>query len=112
MQQARVNAISGQNDPGSDVKPSQEPTSDYGSATSIGTARMVGTAAWLCDAVIPEVPVRQQVLSLPHRVRTLCAYDASACRLVRNVLVRAVSGSYERMARIARAQSQSGRLPA
>ena len=70
-----------------------------GFCPSCGTARMVDTAAWLVDAVIPEVPVRQWVLSLPYRVRTLCAYDASACRLVRNVLVRAVSGFYERTAR-------------
>ena len=69
-----------------------------GFCPSCGTARMVDTAAWLVDAVIPEVPVRQWVLSLPFRVRTLCAYDAAACRLVRNVLVRAVSGFYERMA--------------
>jgi hypothetical protein len=54
---------------------------------------MVDTAAWLCDAVIPEVPVRQWVLSLPYRVRTLCAHDADACALVRGVLVRAVSGA-------------------
>jgi hypothetical protein len=46
----------------------------------------------LCDAVIPEVPVRQGGLSLPYRVRTLCAHDASACRRVRNMLVRALSG--------------------
>ena len=69
-----------------------------GFCPSCGTARMVDTAAWLVDAVIPAVPVRQWVLSLPYRVRTLCAYDASACRLVRNVLVRAVSGFYERTA--------------
>jgi hypothetical protein len=54
---------------------------------------MVDTAAWLCDAVLPEVPVRQWVLSLPYRVRALCAYDATAC-----ALVRAVSGFYERAA--------------
>jgi hypothetical protein len=35
----------------------------------------------------------------PYRVRVLCAYDAAACRRVRNVLVRAVSGFYERTAR-------------
>ncbi|MFN9758314.1 MAG: ABC transporter permease, partial [Planctomycetota bacterium] len=46
--------------------------------------RMVDTAAWLCDAVLPEVPVRQWVLSLPYRVRALCAYDAAACALVRS----------------------------
>ena len=62
-----------------------------GFCPSCGAARMVDTAAWLCDAVIPEVPVRQWVLSLPYRVRTLCAYDADACALVRGVLVRAVS---------------------
>ncbi|MDP3208506.1 MAG: hypothetical protein Q8M65_05100, partial [Rhodoglobus sp.] len=49
--------------------------------------------------VIPEVPVRQWVLSLPYRVRTLCAYDSDACALVRGVLVRAVSGFYERTAK-------------
>jgi hypothetical protein len=48
--------------------------------------------------VLPEVPVRQWVLSLPYRVRALCAYDAAACALVRSVLVRAVSGFYERAA--------------
>jgi hypothetical protein len=44
-----------------------------GFCPSCGTARMVDTAAWLVDAVIPELPVRQWVLSLPYRVRTLCA---------------------------------------
>jgi len=44
-----------------------------GFCPSCGAARMVDTAAWLCDAVIPEVPVRQWVLSLPYRVRALCA---------------------------------------
>ncbi len=35
---------------------------------------MVDTAAWLVDRVIPQVPVRQWVLSLPYRVRHVCAY--------------------------------------
>jgi len=69
-----------------------------GMCPSCGAARMVDTAAWLCDAVLPEVAVRQWVLSLPYRVRALCAYDAAACALVRSVLVRAVSGFYERTA--------------
>ncbi|MCY2955412.1 MAG: hypothetical protein NT107_00055, partial [Planctomycetota bacterium] len=46
---------------------------------SCGTRRMVDTAAWLVDRVIPQVPVRQWVLSLPYRVRHVCAYDAGAC---------------------------------
>lgn len=33
-----------------------------GFCPSCGAARMVDTAAWLVDAVIPEVPVRQWVL--------------------------------------------------
>ncbi len=60
---------------------------------------MVDTAAWLVDRVIPEVPVRQWVLSLPYRVRHVCAYDADVCAAVRGILVRAVSGYYERRAR-------------
>lgn len=40
----------------------------------------VGTAACLCDAVIPEVPVRHWVLSLLYRVRTPCAYDTEVAR--------------------------------
>ncbi|MBX3465257.1 MAG: transposase, partial [Planctomycetes bacterium] len=60
---------------------------------------MVDTAAWLVDRVIPEVPVRQWVLSLPCRVRVLCAYDPVVCGGVRRILLRAVSGFYEGRAR-------------
>ena len=70
-----------------------------GFCPSCGTRRMVDTAAWLVDRVLPEVPVRQWVLSLPYRVRLLCAYDPDACAAVRKALVRAVSGYYERAAR-------------
>ena len=71
-----------------------------GFCPSCGARRMADTAAWLVDRVIPEqAPVRQWVLSLPYRLRVLCAYDADACALVRRVLVRAVSGFYEGRAR-------------
>ena len=57
------------------------------------------TAAFLVDEVIPkETPVRQWVLSLPYRVRLLCAHDPDALAAVRRILVRAVSGYYERAA--------------
>jgi hypothetical protein len=59
----------------------------------------VDTAAWLVDRVLPVVPVRQWVLSLPYRVRLLCAYEPDVCASVRGILVRAVSGYYERRAR-------------
>jgi hypothetical protein len=61
---------------------------------------MVDTAALLVDQVIPDVaPVRQWVLSLPYRVRLLCAHDPAALSAVRRILVRAVSGYYERTAK-------------
>ena len=67
-----------------------------GFCPSCGARRMADTAAWLVDRVIPlQAPVRQWVLSLPYRLRLLCAYGPDACALVRRVLVRAVSGFYE-----------------
>jgi hypothetical protein len=71
-----------------------------GFCPSCGARRMADTAAWLVDRVIPdEAPVRQWVLSLPYRLRLLCAYDPDACAMVRRVLMRAVSGFYEGRAR-------------
>jgi len=70
-----------------------------GFCPACGAARMVDTAAWLVDRVIPEVPVRQWVLSLPYRLRVQCAYDPDVCARVRRVLVAAVSRWYERRAR-------------
>ena len=60
---------------------------------------MADTAAWLVDRVLPRVKVRQWVLSLPYRVRLLCAYDPATCTLVRQVFVRAVLGLLRRRAR-------------
>ena len=60
---------------------------------------MVDTAAFLVDKVIPdEAPVRQWVLSLPYRVRFVCAHDPAALAAVRRILVRAIAGYYERTA--------------
>ena len=54
---------------------------------------MAATAAHLVDRVIPEIaPIRQWVLSLPHRIRYLCAYDPETTTAVRRLLVRAVTG--------------------
>ncbi len=47
-----------------------------GLCTSCDARRMADTAAWLIDEVIPEVPVRQWVLSVPYRVRFALARDA------------------------------------
>jgi hypothetical protein len=60
---------------------------------------MADTAAWLTDRVIPDVPVRQWVLSLPHRVRYACAFDHRTAQGVRRILVRALASFYCRDAK-------------
>jgi hypothetical protein len=57
---------------------------------SCGGRRMAERAAHLVDRVIPDVPVRQWVLSLPHRVRYRLAWDHDLCRRVTGVFLRAV----------------------
>ena len=60
---------------------------------------MVDTAAWLVDRVLPDTPVRQWILALPHRIRFLCAYDPRICAGVRRIFIRAVASYYKRRAR-------------
>jgi hypothetical protein len=66
---------------------------------SCGGRRMAECAAHLVDRVFPEVPVRQWVLSLPHRVRYVLAWDHGLCRAVTGVFVHAVLSSLRRRAR-------------
>jgi hypothetical protein len=47
---------------------------------SCGGRRMAEPAAHLVDHVIPDVPVRQWVLSLPYRLRYRLAWDHDRCR--------------------------------
>jgi hypothetical protein len=54
---------------------------------------MAERAAHLVDHIFPDVPVRQWVWSLPHRLRYLLAWDHDLCRAVSGVAVRAVLGS-------------------
>jgi hypothetical protein len=70
-----------------------------GFCPSCGGRRMADTAAHLVDRVLPEVPVRQWVLSLPFSLRYRLAYDASLTAAVLGVFVRAVFGSLRRRAR-------------
>jgi len=53
---------------------------------------MAERAAHLVDRVFPAVPVCQWVLSLPHRIRYLLAWDHAVCRAVTGVFIRAVLG--------------------
>lgn len=70
-----------------------------GFCPSCGGRRMAELAAHLVDAVLPHVPVRQWVLTLPHRLRYLLAWNHALCRAVLAVHVRAVLGFYRRRAR-------------
>src|SRR5439155_14703272 len=58
---------------------------------SCGGRRMAEQAAHLVDAVLPFVPVRQWVLTVPHRLRYRLAFD--------HALIRAVLGWYRRRGR-------------
>jgi hypothetical protein len=51
---------------------------------------MAALSAHLVDQVFPPAPVRQWVLSLPHRVRYLLAWDHELCRAVVGIFLRAV----------------------
>ena len=70
-----------------------------GFCSSCGGRRMADTAAHLVDCVLPEVPVRQWVLSLPFALRYRLAYDARLVRDVLHIFVAAVFGSLRRRAR-------------
>jgi len=53
---------------------------------------MADTAAHLVDEVLPEVRVRQWVLSFPYRIRFLLAFDPALCSAVRGIFVRTILG--------------------
>ena len=53
-----------------------------GFCPSCGGRRMAERAACLVDEVLPQVPVRQRVLTLPYRLRYRLAWDHVLCRAV------------------------------
>ena len=60
---------------------------------------MADRAAHLVDDVFPAVPVRQWVLTFPHRLRYRLAWDHDLCRSVVGVSVRTVLGFLRHVAR-------------
>ena len=61
--------------------------------------RMCDFAARLTDRVIPHVPVRQWVLTVPHPLRAKLAFDPSLTTLVLRELIAVVSSWLRRRAR-------------
>jgi hypothetical protein len=57
---------------------------------SCGGRRMAERAAHLVDRVLPDVPIRQWVLSVPYRLRYRLASDHDLSRAVAGVLIRSV----------------------
>ena len=69
-----------------------------GFCPSCGGKRMTALAAHLVDHVIPRVPTRQYVLSLPHALRPRLAYDHSVQKRVLAIWSRALLHFYEQRA--------------
>jgi hypothetical protein len=69
-----------------------------GFCPSCSGRRMAERAAHLVDHVLADVPARQWVLTLPHRLRYRLAWDHDLCRAVVAVYLRAVLGWLRRWA--------------
>jgi Transposase zinc-binding domain len=74
---------------------------------SCGGRRMAEVATRLVDQILPTVPVRQWVVSLPFGLRYRMAFDAALTTEVLRVFIRAVFASLRRRAR---RQGACGRL--
>jgi hypothetical protein len=73
------------------------------------TGRMMSERAWqISDEILENVPVRQWVLSLPPRVRALCAWDGPLRRAVGTIVAHAVLADYRRRAKRSGLLGQSG----
>ncbi len=70
-----------------------------GFCPSCGGRRMTERAAHLVDAVLPWVPVRQWVLTVPYRLRYRLAWDHGLSRAVLGVFARVLLDMYARDAR-------------
>ncbi len=74
-----------------------------GFCPSCGARRMIETAAHLVDHVIPEVPVRQWVLTFPWPLRLLFASRPDALGRCLGVIIRAIETSLIQRAGLTRA---------
>ena len=70
-----------------------------GFCPSCGGRRMADTAAHLVERVLPEVPIRQWVLTLPYPLRLPCAWDAKLTSAVLRAFLRSVFADQRRRAK-------------
>ena len=57
---------------------------------------MANTAAHLVDRVLPDVPLRQYVLSLPHELRRLAAFDPKVLTALSRIFAEAIFASHRK----------------
>ena len=72
--------------------------------------RMSETAVRLVDSVIPEIPTRQWVLSVPAPLRYLIAYDNEALNVVVNAFTGTVFSYLRRKAKIPKSELHPGAI--
>ena len=66
-----------------------------GVCPSCNTRRMVETAAHLTDHVLPRLPVRQWVLSVPKRLRYFMQRDGAVLSMVLRIFLRVIEQSLQ-----------------
>jgi len=71
-----------------------------GVCPSCAARRMANTAAHIVDRVLPAVPVRQWVLSLPFELRRLAAFRADVTRALGRIFIESVALQQKRAAGI------------
>ncbi|MBK7398399.1 MAG: transposase [Myxococcales bacterium] len=71
---------------------------ERGTCPSCAGRMMANTAAHLVDRVLPNVPIRQWVLSLPHALRALAARHPQLVNAIDKILYRAVERWMHRVA--------------
>jgi hypothetical protein len=73
-----------------------------GVCPSCGGRRMCQTAATVCDRVLPDVPLRQWVLSVPYELRRVLAADAAMLTRTSRVFFEELRRWYREASGIAR----------
>ena len=81
-----------------------------GICPSCGTRRMAETAADLVDNILPQVPVRQWVLSFPLPLRSLFAIHPERITPVLRIIHRAINTHLMQQANVKRADAASGAI--
>ena len=81
-----------------------------GFCPSCGARRMVEAAALLVDDVLPAVPMRQWVLSVPYPLRYLFASDPVAMSECLGIAYRAIAAFQIKKVRLTHAQAQCGAI--